>query len=139
MDIASQYAGQRLGQIQDRFDQGIGLLTGDEDAYRRQMGLETEEERRRREQREAAQRQQQLIAQATAQPADAANTVVSSTKVDTYGDGSQTETVKTERPAPGPIQPEQQFPQFAQAPQATVQDAVPMQRDTQITPDRGSV
>jgi hypothetical protein len=85
-DILGRVVENRMQGVADRYNQATNLLSGDPDAWAAQFGLETEEEKRRRRERE---QQQQ----------DLANVVTTSTKVDTYGDGSQTETVKREIPA----------------------------------------
>ena len=86
-DLVGEAFNQRISGATDRFNQALGLVSGDEDAYRRQFGLETEEERRRRLEREAAEQAARAAAE------QQANAVVSSTKIETYGDGSQTRTV----------------------------------------------
>lgn len=89
-DMLGQYVDNRIQGASDRLSQGYGLLTGDENAWNQQLGLnETEEERKKRLRREAQARGEVL-------PDD----VVETTQVKTYGDGSQTETVKREIPAP---------------------------------------
>ena len=46
-DIMGQYMDRRLGDIQDRYNQVGGLLSGDQDAWASQFGLETEEEKKK--------------------------------------------------------------------------------------------
>ena len=117
-DILGRVVENRMQGVADRYNQATNLLSGDPDAWAAQFGLETEEEKRRRRERE---QQQQ----------DLANVVVTSSKIDTYGDGSQTETVKREIPAA--VAPEDIVP--AQAPvDMGMMQAEPAQAQVQTAP-----
>ena len=101
-DIASAYMNKRMDQAGQRVADVGEMFEDPQAALEKRLGMASE---------------------------DAANTVVKSQQVKTYGDGSQEQIVKTETPPPAPQQAVPAVPvaptQMAAAPQAASQQAAP--------------